>query len=548
MSSLTRITSDQISDRINGINVSDVMHTFFLLDDAKQSTDLVDGDVVRTFYSNTAAVGDWLYTTSEPSGFYVTAVNGFLKLLTPSFAAAGVITGNYIPSDAWNNRDIITRLLMDTSLNEYYVGTSGVVYVLGSIVPNRSNYSYEIERGAKILGRYDDPSVPDSIGKNTGGMFDMTIRDNYHTTGSTTPTATIENVSVIINGELGTNYNVLHSQTHNNNCIGFYMSRNCVISGSGKIVSSDHRGLNFDGDADNCHIIMPAGSITGCQDEPIVMKCAAERRCTTTIGAVHNVPFGGTNAPIVIRCEGGHQEVTIGTWRWDGVTRPQLVGAFNCQSIKVNPGRIFGVSQALRQYQTVDGVLDGGIFSSSLSLVNVATPVSTRTSTSIKGTKVLDAMESVYYAETTNAIPYSLIVEDNDFSACGTALQFFKGKAAGNIPEFMSWKDNLEPAGMVTPPQGKEWNLLSNIPSSVAAVGLTVITVNLTKNYKYLTVSVSEGATNRRLTLDVVAAYLSSSGYSFIISPTASLVATRSGDVLTLTLSGCTGQNYILHN
>lgn len=509
-----------------------------------------DKAYVRTYYHNTDVVSDWQFSSSTPAAsvFSLSCVGGWLVLLTPNYASAGLTPGAYVASTAWDNRNLITRLMMDTRFNRFSVGTAATAYILGSIVPNRSFYTTEIESYAYLLGRYDDAAVPASIGKNVGGMFDFVIRGNYHTTGDMTPTGTIESVNLVLNGRLGTEFSAAHSQTHNNNVVGYYQAKNCTISGTGTVTMSDHRGLNFDGNADNCHIRMPDGAVSGTADEPLVMKAAAERYCSTSIGAVHNVSFGGPIAPIVIRCEGGYHDVSIGTFRWDGATKPQLVGAFNCQGIRVKPGRIYGVSQAIRQYQTVDAVLDGGIFSATQSLVNVATPVSTRTRTSISKVKVLDAMESVYYAETNNAIPYSLNVRGCDFSACGTSLQFFKNKTPKNTPKFNFWENNLEPAGMSVPAQGKEWNLLQDIPVSVAFVGATTVAIPLTRNYRFCTVSVSEGGTNRRVTMDLVAAYLSSAGYSFVLSTAASIFATRTGDSLELSLTGCTGQNYVLHN
>ena len=509
---------------------------------------LTEGRKVRTYAYNTPVISDWIFTATLPISptFYIPAVGGYLILMTPNYASAGITPGDYVAATAWGNRNKITKLLMDTRFSSFNVGTKSQFYVLGSVVPNRSNVNYEFEDGILILGRYDDPSVPESLARNTGGMFDLTIRENYHSSGDMTPTGVVEEVHVILNGDLGTEFNASHAELYNNNVIGFYQARNCSVSGHGRIIMSDHRGICFDGDADNCHVRMPEGSITNTKDEPIVMKCASDRFCSVDIGAIHNVAFGGPNSPTVVRCDNGYVDVKVGTFRWDGVTKPQLVSAQSCQGVHVRPGRIYGVSQGLRQAGTIFAHLDGGVFSQSDGLVNHATPVGgvNPHSTTIENVTVLDAMDHVYQGETTTTAPRLLRIINNDFALAGNALRFYKGKVGGNTPVVSFLRDNVEPPAIAT---RTEWNLLSNMPAAVVVSG-TSITIPITKNYTSCTLNLAEGATNRRVTVDLVATYTSSLGYSVIVSPTASFVMTRTGDSLEIVLTGCTARNYVLHN
>lgn len=51
-----------------------------------------------------------------------------------------------------------------------------------------------------------------------------------------TITAVMKNVTYILNGKIGTEYNSIHSKPHNNNPIGFFTCENCSVVGSGGVI------------------------------------------------------------------------------------------------------------------------------------------------------------------------------------------------------------------------------------------------------------------------------------------------------------------------
>ncbi|HBD2507939.1 TPA: phage tail protein, partial [Escherichia coli] len=98
-----------------------------------------------------------------------------------------------------------------------------------------------------------------------------------------TITAVMKNVTYILNGKIGTEYNSIHSNPHNNNPIGFFTCENCSVVGTGGVIGSDHRGINVDGGGDNCRIDI--GYATGTSNNPLQMKINSERYAFVRVGA-----------------------------------------------------------------------------------------------------------------------------------------------------------------------------------------------------------------------------------------------------------------------
>lgn len=328
------------------------------VEQAQSILGLTDGKKVRTYYYNVPVVTDWVFTTEKPQSpiFYISAVGGYLILMTPNFASAGIIEGEYVPLNAAHNRNVIQKLVRDTRFSKFEYGATGTFYVLGSIHPLRDNIEIHHEAGVTVMGRYDDPTVgPEIMGLNSGGMWsfahflnpDATVWDgnNY------TITAVMKNVTYILNGKIGTEYNSIHSKPHNNNPIGFFTCENCSVVGSGGVIGSDHRGINVDGAGDNCRIDI--GYVTGTSNNPLQMKINAERYAFVKVGAVYGVKFDGGQTNAVVWCSGGRIDVEVGNYRWDGVNKPILAYGNNCQEITLKAGIISGVSQLMRQYNTL---------------------------------------------------------------------------------------------------------------------------------------------------------------------------------------------------
>ncbi|HHU5773768.1 TPA: phage head-binding domain-containing protein, partial [Escherichia coli] len=425
------------------------------VEQAQSILGLTDGKKVRTYYYNVPVVTDWVFTTEKPQSpiFYISAVGGYLILMTPNFASAGIIEGEYVPLNAAHNRNVIQKLVRDTRFSKFEYGATGTFYVLGSIHPLRDNIEIHHEAGVTVMGRYDDPTVgPEIMGLNSGGMWsfahflnpDATVWDdnNY------TITAVMKNVTYILNGKIGTEYNSIHSKPHNNNTIGFFTCENCSVVGSGGVIGSDHRGINVDGAGDNCRIDI--GYVTGTSNNPLQMKINAERYAFVKVGAVYGVKFDGGQTNAVVWCSGGRIDVEVGNYRWDGVNKPILAYGNNCQEITLKAGIISGVSQLIRQYNTpVARVLSAWVNNTD-SLINKAEDTDKAGVTKIseiRGVNADDAvLTSAFYDETKLSTQEVVIICDNNFKKASSSFVYFKGKTSSGV--ITSWysQNNIDPS------------------------------------------------------------------------------------------------------
>lgn len=331
----------------------------------------IDGQKIRTYKHNVDVVSDWVFTKTEPSDttFHIPAMGGYLILLTSNFASAGIISGNFNPETAWHNRNTIHKLIRDTRFSTFNSGTTGTFYILGTVHPNRSDINIIIDANCKIIGRYDDISIPESAASQTGEMFGFPIRAGYDS-GDFTTTGTVKNVKVEIIGELSTEFSMLHSSRNNNNVIGFLRSENCHVIGTGGVGSSDHKGICFDGDAVNCSV--DVGYVLRTMDEQIQLKGAylsgIRNLCKIRVGSLEPV-FGGTNPPVSIFVSGCNFDIDIGVCNYFGSIFPVLVGAFGAQTIKVKFGHVGKASQIVRLYNTEAVTVDGGTISAVQNIV-----------------------------------------------------------------------------------------------------------------------------------------------------------------------------------
>lgn len=512
---------------------------------AQSITGLTEGRKVRTYYYNVPVVTDWIFTTTQPAAptFYITAVGGYLILMTPNFASAGIIPGAYDPQVAWGNRNKITKLYFDTRFSVFTDGCNGVFHNLGSIVPNRSNIKTVVGAGFTMLGHYDDPSVPESIGSNTGAMFDFVLRANYHINGDYTNTGQLQEVHFDCYGDIGTVFSSTHSKLHNNNVIGAYNIKNSSFKVHGRITSSDHRGICIDGLADNVDVYLADAS--NCSNEPLVLRPSLERTCRFKIGSVHDCQFDG-NEKTVITTGGGYATGSIDTFRWDGITKPVLARCLTGQGLLLKPGRIYGVQNGLRQYDTSIGEINGGIFSGTTTLLAKVTPGGTvRTSSAIKNVTVLDALTNVYSDESGNTKPYRLEISGCDLVRAGASAVLFAGKTTTGTPEVQVFKDNNVHAYMVT----AEWNLYTSAGSTVTLTG-TSASVPVSRNYSFCSIAVNDNSTLRRVTIDLRAAEVSTTGFAYVLSTNAGLTATYGSNSVGIVVTGTAVSlvHYVLHN
>ena len=519
---------------------------------AQAISGLTEGRKVRTYYYNTPVVTDWVFTSSAPPDgvFYIPAVGGYLTLMTPNFASAGIIEGEYVPLNAAHNRNVIQKLVRDTRFSKFEYGATGTFYVLGSIHPLRDNIEIHHEAGVTVMGRYDDPTVgPEIMGLNSGGMWsfahflnpDATVWDdnNY------TITAVMKNVTYILNGKIGTEYNAIHSQPHNNNPIGFFTCENCSVVGSGGVIGSDHRGINVDGGGDNCRIDI--GYATGTSNNPLQMKINSERYAFVRVGAVYGIKFDGGQTKAVVWCSGGRVDVEVGNYRWDGVNKPIIAYGNGCQEITLKAGIISGASQLVRQYNTPVGRVLSAWVNNTDSLINKAEDPDKAGVTKISEIRGVNAVDTVltsaFYDETKLANQDVVTITGNDFRNAGPSFLYFKGKTGAGAVRMWNVNNNLDPVGLT---DLSDWNILLG-QSVVTTVSATSFTYTMSRRYENITIAITESATPRYVTVSLRAHLSATTTASYIVGGTSMTVA-RSGDIFTFTVSSGTIGFYVLHN
>lgn len=397
---------------------------------AQSILNIKEGTKIRTYKHNVNVISDWVYTKSKPASttFYLDATDGYLVLLTPNFASAGVIAGSFTPESAWHNRNVMMRLTRDTRFNSFNFGCVGKFYVLSSIIPNRNNIRITVDNGVELIGRYDDPSIPESTTFQRGEMLGLSICSGYDS-GNLAVTDDVNNTHIIINGSASTEYSASHSREFNNNVVGYTRSNNCTVTGFGGVNSSDNKGVCFDGDAVNCHIDL--AYILNTKNEPFQMKgkfsAGIRNKCTSRVGRIETT-FGGGNPRVVAFVSGCSHDVTIDKFDYYSESNlPVLVGAFGAHTVNVKLGEVGGASQLVRMYNTNKVRLSADVVSKTPSLVvragdelNIAHDVV------IENIKAVDNVLTSAYAEEAGIQGATRFVTINncDFFPASTSFKY----------------------------------------------------------------------------------------------------------------------------
>ncbi|WP_272678676.1 hypothetical protein [Providencia sp. PROV019] len=540
---------NQLAKPIGAILIGGVVLECSSVSDAVQILGIDEGRKVRTYKYNVDVITDWFFTKTKPTGseFFIDATDGYLVLLTPNFASAGIIEGAYNPQSAANNRNVIQKLVRDERFDNFNFGCVGLFYVLGSIHPLRDNIKINHEKGITLLGRYNDPAIPPNImGLNAGQMWgfahykdpDSPVWDE----GNYIITKVTKNVTYILDGEIGTEYNDIHSAKHNNNPIGWAKSYNCHVIGRGGIVCSDHKGVTFDLDADMCSIDIEY--VRNTSNAPVQMKCIDGGYGSIKVNSVSNILFDGGITKSVAWCQGGSHDVTVNKFEWDGAVKPILVYANGCEEVNINAGVVNGVSQICRQLNTSVVRMHSAKPKNTDSILNKAENTAGLVKSSeIRGVRALDnTLTSVFYDETKLASQQDqVVIVDNDFRKASSSFLYFKGKETQNIPRLWDVRNNVDPDGLIN---FSDWNLLVG-QSKTQTVAASNFTITVNRRFENISVSLSESATARFLNINLKAHLLTTVTVSYPIGNT-SLVVSRSGDNLTFSLNAGTINFYTL--
>lgn len=525
--------------RIANYQVKGGTYLFDTVEEAQAHMGFVEGDKVRTFFYKTDVVSDWVFSYEEPEGFHITAMGGYLLLMTPTYAAAGLEpSDSYDASIAWSNRNIMNLLSQDKRFSWFKFGVPGTYWILGTICPNRHYCTFEVDSGVRMIGRLEDPAIPPSVENNTGGMWDLTLRENYHKTGDMTNTGVLYNACIVLNGTVETVFDASHRQPNNNNCIGVYNAVDCSVVGTGGVDGSDHRGINFDGKCRNGKI--DVSFVKGTMDEPLCMHVADDDYGCVKVGRIYDIPFGSTlNLNIGVRCTGGTVDVVVGYFKYTGQdsSRPVLVSAYGAQKVSLTAGRIEGVTYGLRGYETRKLNVLCGEFYNTYYIAGTASVVSPSPNEDVmlENVTVNDGVTTTgVYVESGSPALKRIIIRKCNFSGCGSAFQYVRGTKA----TVTTLEDNLSPT--VSGWTAQFLNRLNGAYGSAIVTSGTTFTYNYKQpdwNYEHVTMLVNVSGSTHVVTVPLVVRDLGSISYVYTLGDI-TLTVSKSGSSITATLSG----------
>jgi hypothetical protein len=502
-------------------------------------------------------------TGSTPDGYgdHVASNGKFLRLISePSDLNHGVIVNStYVPATAWNNRNAIQSMLRNERWSNFKIRAQGVLYHLGSTHVGRDNISVHIMKGCKIIGRYDDPSIPNSKTSQSGGMigfahfFDPDNGDFIPwRDGDTRVNARIYNVNVILDGEVSTEYNAIHSSAYNNNCLAFLKASNCSVTGSGGVGGSDHRGINFDGidtnapngsdnrgGSINCRI--DVGYSTNVVDNHLMIFGDNTSVSTHSIkvGFLGPMLTGGYNSPIGVRVTNANVfNVEIGAFNGDNVIKPALVASYSATDVRIKVGYVNGTSKILYQNETLFSDVEASqIYNTPIGIERAGTATGRMRYASLHDVRYTDTNFSYAYYSNNNADGFfRLKIKDNFFGNASASFAYYGNRVPAGMPTKMDISDNISPSSITV----VEFNQLPQSQSAnLITAGVTTAAINYKSpdwNYSKMTVIAQASGVYGACEIDIRTRIVTSQNVAY--SAGAITVNTAlSGNTITITLS-----------
>lgn len=560
MPTLTRATADMTDGLI---------YTFSTVADMKANV-VLSGIACNTlgYYAEGDGGGATYYTTttgSVPNGYsdHISDSGIYIRMFSnPTDLNHGVkVSPFYVPADARWNRNAFQTMCRDTRWSEWDCVAKGTWYHLGSSNIGRSNFKLHIHKGCSIRGRYSDPSIPtpDQAGHMIGfaNFFNPDIGDFIPwQNGDTRVNDPIRDGLVIVDGDVMTEYNAIHVNPYNNNCIGFLKGINCKIIGSGGSSGSDHRAFNFDGIDTNApngaenrggsiNCTIDVGYVYQCVDNPVMI--AADQftpsKNVIRVGSVRNMQSGGYNNPIVARVTGSaHFDVYIGQFLKDTGVTPALVEARGVRSCKVSGAVISGCSSILYSVDNFDISIEDfrEVFNTPIGIALGGTSSIRPRNIKISGIDAVNSSFAFAYAhQNPNVAPVAVVIEDNNFSAASASFKFYAGKTTGAAPTRQIIRDNDMSA---TGDGGSELNYLTGSSKTIATGNTTTTSLPINFkdgnwNYTKATIVVGQGGGRGIATVDLLSKLVSSNTMTLRAGPYDVTVAlAASGNTVTFTV------------
>lgn len=533
------------------------------------------GDSGGATYYVTAPAG----TAPDGYGEFVASNGNYIRLLhtEPTDVIYGVVSDPvFVAATAWNNRQRVQSMLRNLRFNKSRIVTKEAWY-LSSLYIERDNYELTIEPWVNMYSGYDDASIPESLTAQSGGF--ITIAKFFDADNGDfipwRPTDTrvnqpISNVTVNLNGFITTVYKASHTNPNNNNAIGGFKCRNCRIVGTGGILGSDHRAVNWDGDDtyahnmggnSNCHIdlgiiqnvVDNCVHVVGDKNNAYESGPMVENN-TVNVKRISTMLAGGYGDPQVVRVTNhvGTCEIDIGEYVGNSSLKPALLVTVNSSSVALKIGYVLNVSKLAYVQGTLDVDVEASyVYGTPIGIQRAVHTITPR-HISLHGILATDSNFAIAYSSlaTANQI-LKLSIYNNVFSYTPANFAFIALGTAGTGPVFEDIHDNPYPSTWT----GTAVNQLNTITNGWlnlrAAAGLTTYALNLRPGgafpYKTITVMITDGSVRRSVEIDVRTRQLTTGDVNFVMG--ASVLTTAiSGNTLTLTLNTGTLQVVVLHN
>lgn len=557
-----------------------VTRGFQTVDDMKNFTDIAAGHTYSTagYYvagDNGGAIyiADTTGDTPDGYGDHVASNGVFLRLISqPTDLNHGVkVSGTYVPADARHNRNALQSMLRNPRWSETTCVANGKYYILGSVNIGRSNIRWTINKGCFIVGRYDDPSIPTP--DQAGGMFnfvDYFDPDNGDFApfqpGDTRVNKYLSNIHVVLNGDISSEYNDIHSSKYNNNCISLAKVINCSVTGSGGISASDHRGINFDafdtnvsggsenrGGAINCHV--DVAYINNTVDNPVNMLADifTPSLCTVKVGSVGVMRTGGYNQPIVVNTANQADfRVDIGSYIGNSSISPRIVVARNCNSVHVKTGVIYNATTVVYSVDTLDVTLEPEEVYNTATLINrVDTTQGKLRSLRLRGLKSCNtALLSAIY--TTSNLSAFQLMEISNCSFSGAATSGFAlhgNRLAPNIATSEDVHDNFLPAA------GEVSGVFNRRSGGVSANLITTDVTTFTFNpkspaflYSKASICIRNGVSRGIIEMDIQGRLVTTNDVTYTAGGQTLATSISNGSITVTTTSPAVLSFIVLHN
>lgn len=478
-----------------------------------------DGQHVRTLSYNGPVTTDWLWYKSEPvseTRYYVPCGDGWLVYLGEifDFCKVGLMqSSTYTFESAWFNTKLLRKGFRNKRYSTFIISKPAKYFIVSSVNPCRDNFSFHIPRGVKIVGHYHDKREPLTWTQQSGGMFDITPRVDPDSGDFTVLTEFFEDITIYLDGDVSSIYDPDNNTPHtnNNNCFGMHHVRRVYVIGTGGVSTSDHRGINYDGDCEDCFVDI--GYVKDTADESLCMGVNAGTYGSIKVGLIsglgnvagrHGLQLGVRVSGSVTGglTTGGHVKVDIGRYMWNGKTKYPVVGAYGTKTCDVTMGVCTGSIHVIRWANSESVSLKGGTYYRTDSLVARAYQGTGIHKTShIEGVRAGDI--ELYTALLTEAAVSKQVkstIVNCDFSKANPNFTLYYDLVTSNTPsrypELEQYEDNQLPDGFV----GRTWSPITGYASgNLVRSGATTVSLD-PATLKYIAPIVEvvayEGSTN----------------------------------------------------